>query len=45
MRRIFAMLALLGAVTLGAPSWAEEKPAAAGGVSLLMDAFSLLVVR
>ncbi|MBA3997146.1 MAG: ammonia channel protein [Candidatus Accumulibacter sp.] len=29
MRRIFAMLALLGAVTLGAPSWAEEKPAAA----------------
>ena len=28
MRRIFAMLALLGAVTLGAPSWAEEKPAA-----------------
>jgi Amt family ammonium transporter len=33
MRRIFAMLALLGAVTLGAPAWAEEKteavPAAA----------------
>jgi len=29
MRRIFAMLALLGAVTLGAPAWAEEKTEAA----------------
>jgi Amt family ammonium transporter len=29
MRRIFAMLALLGAVSIGAPAWAEEKPAAA----------------
>jgi len=28
MKRIFALLALLGAVTLGAPSWAEDKPAA-----------------
>ncbi|MDA0189661.1 MAG: ammonium transporter [Proteobacteria bacterium] len=28
MRRIFATLALLGAVTLGAPAFAEEKPAA-----------------
>jgi Amt family ammonium transporter len=29
MRRIFAILALLGAVSIGAPAWAEEKPAAA----------------
>ena len=29
MRRIFAMLALLGAVTLSAPTWAEEKAEAA----------------
>jgi Amt family ammonium transporter len=28
MRRIFAILALLGAVSIGAPAWAEEKPAA-----------------
>jgi Amt family ammonium transporter len=27
MRRILSLLALLGAVTLGAPAWAEEKPA------------------
>jgi len=31
MKRIFALLALLGAVTLGAPAWAEE-PAAAAAV-------------
>jgi Amt family ammonium transporter len=30
MRRIFAILALLGAVSIGAPAWAEDKPAAAG---------------
>jgi len=29
MRRIFAILALLGAVSIGAPAWAEDKPAAA----------------
>jgi Amt family ammonium transporter len=29
MRRIFAVLALLGAVTLSAPTWAEDKPEAA----------------
>ncbi len=29
MKRLFAMLALLGAVTLGAPAWAEEKAAPA----------------
>jgi Amt family ammonium transporter len=29
MRRIFAILALLGAVSIGTPAWAEEKPAAA----------------
>jgi Amt family ammonium transporter len=29
MKPIFAMLALLGAVTLGTPVWAEEKPSAA----------------
>jgi Amt family ammonium transporter len=28
MKRIFAILALLGAVSIGAPAWAEEKPAA-----------------
>lgn len=28
MRKIFAVLALLGAVTIGAPAWAEDKPAA-----------------
>ncbi|MFZ2853226.1 MAG: ammonium transporter [Rhodocyclaceae bacterium] len=33
MRRLFAMLALLGAVTLGAPAWAEDKPAATPVVS------------
>ena len=33
MRRIFAMLALLGAVTISAPTWAEEKPAAAPAVT------------
>lgn len=27
MKRIFAMLALLGAVSLGAPAWADDKPA------------------
>ena len=29
MKRFFAILALLGAVSIGAPAWAEEKPAAA----------------
>ena len=29
MRRTFAILALLGAVSIGAPAWAEDKPAAA----------------
>ena len=29
MRRIFAMLALLGAVSFSAPTWAEDKPASA----------------
>ncbi|MBK7899776.1 MAG: ammonium transporter [Azonexus sp.] len=29
MKRIFAILALFGAVTLGAPAWAEDKPAEA----------------
>ncbi|HZX33019.1 MAG TPA: ammonia channel protein, partial [Rhodocyclaceae bacterium] len=28
MKKIFAVLALLGAVTIGAPAWAEDKPAA-----------------
>ena len=28
MKRIFAILALLGAVSIGAPAWAEDKPAA-----------------
>ena len=28
MRKLFAVLALLGAVTAGTPAWAEEKPAA-----------------
>ncbi|MBK7673841.1 ammonium transporter [Accumulibacter sp.] len=28
MKRVFAILALLGAVSIGAPAWAEEKPAA-----------------
>ena len=28
MKRIFAILALLGAISIGAPAWAEEKPAA-----------------
>ena len=28
MKRIFALLALVGAVSFGAPSWAEEKAAA-----------------
>ena len=27
MKRIFAMLALVGAVAFGAPAWAEEKAA------------------
>ena len=27
MKRIFALLALVGAVAFGAPAWAEEKPA------------------
>ena len=29
MKRIFAMLALLGAVSISAPTWAEDKPASA----------------
>jgi len=29
MKRVFAILALLGAVGIGAPAWAEDKPAAA----------------
>ena len=29
MRRLFAILALLGAVSIGAPAWAEDKPAVA----------------
>ena len=29
MKRIFAILALLGAVSIGAPAWADDKPAAA----------------
>jgi Amt family ammonium transporter len=33
MRRIFAILALLGAVTVSAPTWAEDKPGAAPAVS------------
>ena len=33
MRRTFAILALLGAVSIGAPAWAEDKPAAAGAAS------------
>jgi len=33
MKRLFAMLALLGAVTLGAPAWAEEKAAPAAPVA------------
>jgi Amt family ammonium transporter len=33
MKRIFAMLALLGAVTFGAPAWAEEKAADAAPVA------------
>jgi len=28
MKRVFALLALLGAVTFGAPAWADDKPAA-----------------
>ncbi|MEF8769522.1 ammonium transporter [Candidatus Accumulibacter contiguus] len=33
MRCTFAILALLGAVSIGAPAWAEDKPAAAGAAS------------
>jgi Amt family ammonium transporter len=33
MKRIFAMLALLGAVSISAPAWAEDKPASAPVVS------------
>jgi Amt family ammonium transporter len=33
MRRIFAILALLGAVTVSAPTWAEDKPGAAPAAS------------
>ena len=33
MRRIFAILALIGAVTVSAPTWAEDKPGAAPAVS------------
>ena len=29
MRRTFAILALLGAISIGAPAWADDKPAAA----------------
>ncbi len=29
MKHLFAILALLGAVSIGAPAWAEDKPAAA----------------
>ena len=28
MKRVFALLALVGAVAIGAPAWAEEKVAA-----------------
>ncbi|WP_306602997.1 ammonium transporter [Azonexus sp.] len=36
MKRIFAMLALLGAVSFGAPAWAEEKAAEAAPVAAVV---------
>ncbi|MBP9804567.1 MAG: ammonium transporter [Candidatus Accumulibacter sp.] len=33
MKRIFAILALLGAVSIGAPAWADDKPAAAAAAA------------
>jgi ammonium transporter, Amt family len=36
MKRIFAMLALLGAVAFGAPAWAEEKAAEAAPVAAVV---------
>ncbi|MBK7953742.1 MAG: ammonium transporter [Candidatus Accumulibacter sp.] len=33
MKRIFAILALLGAVSIGAPAWADDKPAAAAATA------------
>jgi Amt family ammonium transporter len=38
MRRIFAMLALLGAVTISAPTWADDKAAAAPAAAAVVAA-------
>ncbi|MBK1680425.1 ammonium transporter [Rhodocyclus tenuis] len=38
MRRLIALLALLGAVTLGAPAWADDKPATATEAATTMAA-------
>lgn len=38
MKRVFALLALVGAVAFGAPAWAEDKAAEPAAVTVIVDA-------